>query len=150
MANTKKQDFIFKQLDLTTRSIFKFIVIFCLLVAIPASTALITEKVDTLTTALLIPAFIYYVIFNLRSYKSAQSIPYLALALHATSYMIVNLSFWLAALFVYLQNGSLDLSFKYTIPAMGIFWGINLLIHCLASFAGSGFEEAKTSTTKKK
>ncbi len=127
--------------QLNRRKIFKFLTVFSLMVGIPVGTSLITSKMDTLVAAMLIPAFLFYTIFNMQTYKQARRTPYLPLALHTVCFLIVNLSFWIVALFVYLQDGKLDVSFKYAIPAMGIFWGLNLMIHTVASIAGSGFEE---------
>ena len=87
--------------------------------------ALRGSSIDFIAGLALMPAFIYYLYFNVMFKNRLSKVRFGALVAHVVGFLIVNLSpSWFGVLF-----------------GMFVFWGLGLLIHLIASISLNGFEE---------
>ena len=111
--------------------------------------ALRGSSIDFIAGLALMPAFIYYLYFNVMFKNRLSKVRFGALVAHVVGFLIVNLSYHIHAGVLVLSNVSnsqgpvvnLSPSWFGVLFGMFVFWGLGLLIHLIASISLNGFEE---------
>jgi len=107
------------------------------------------STIDAVSGSALLPAFVYYVYFQITARAELSRIRFGLLVAHLVAFLIVNLSYHIhAATLAVLSfdsnsEPSVSLSPGWFGVLFGMFciWGLGLLIHTVASIASRGFEE---------
>ena len=107
------------------------------------------NQIDAIAGLGLVPAFVYYLYFQITSRASLSRIRFGLLVSHVTAFLIVNLSYHIPAAILTVQNindtqgpdVALSAGWFGVLFAMFGMWGIGLLIHLIASIAMRGYEE---------
>lgn len=98
----------------------------------------------------LVPVALTYLYFPVAFRKKIKKEAFLSYILHSTTYLLVNISYWIHGFILYIQDadaneGALILSNNWmgVLLAMPLFWGIGLLIHTFGAWITDGFEDVQ-------
>lgn len=85
-----------------------------------------------------------YFVFYRANYLSLRRVRYGRLTAHVIGFVIVNGSYWLHAAYLWGsgQGSVVNADWYGLLFGMGLFWGLGLTIHAVATIAGKGFEDA--------
>lgn len=121
-----------------------YVILTVLLVLLQVFTAFFFgSEVNAWTALLLVCIAIYSFVFNYHNFKSIRKVAYLEYKIHAVTYLLINLSFWLHATYLYLVDFSFSSAWKGALFAMPLFWGIGLLFHTFGTLISKGYENVE-------